>query len=64
MKKHPTRGVPRPAEVRWTPLTEQNYKGNFDAAFFYVSGCAGFGVVFRDHTRSIIFALSQKIPLV
>ena len=43
---------------------EQHYKGNFDAAFFDASGCAGIGVVFRDHTGQVIAALSQKIPLV
>ena len=43
---------------------EQHYKGNFDAAFFDASGCAGIGVVFRDHTSQVIAALSQKIPLV
>ena len=44
--------------------TEQHYKGNFDAAFFDASGCAGIGVVFRDHMSQVIAALSQKIPLV
>ena len=43
---------------------EQHYKGNFDTAFFDASGCAGIGVVFRDHTSQVIAALSQKIPLV
>ena len=63
-KKQPTWGVTRLARVRWTPPTKQNYKGNFDAAFFYASGCVAIGVVFWDHTRNIIAALSQKILLV
>ena len=64
VKKQPTRGVTRLARVRWTPPMEQNYKGNFDAAFFDALGCVGIGVVFQDHTGNIISALSQKIPLV
>ena len=48
----------------WCPSPEQHYKGNFDAAFFYASGCAGIGVVFCDHTGQVIAALSRKILLV
>ena len=40
------------------------YKGNFDAAFFDTTGCAGIGVVFRDFQGQVIATLSQKIPLV
>ena len=50
--------------MRWCPPPEQHYKGNFDVAFFDASGCAGIGVVFRDHTGQVIAALSQKIHLV
>ena len=60
----PSHRAPRPARVRWCPSPEQHYKGNFDAAFFDASGCAGIRVVFRDHTGQVIVALSQKIPLV
>ena len=42
----------------------QHYKGNFDAAFFDALGCAGIGVVFRNHLSQVIAALSQKLPLV
>jgi len=52
------------AQVCWSLPFEPNYKGNFDAAFFNASGCAGIGVVFCDHIGQIIAALSQKIPLV
>ena len=68
MKKQPTRTVTQPvtwpARIHWAPPMKQNYKGNFDVAFFNASGCVGIGVVFRDHTGNIIVALSQKIPLV
>ena len=60
----PSHHAPRLAKVHWCPSPEQHYKGNFDAAFFYASGCAGIGMVFRDHTGQAIAALSQKIPLV
>ena len=60
----PSQRAPRLTRVRWCPLPEQYYKGNFDATFFYASGCAGIGVVFRDHMGQVIVALSQKIPLV
>ena len=63
-KSQPSQCSPRPARVCWCPPPEQYYKGNFDAAFFDASGCAGIGVVFRDHTGQVIAALSQKIPLV
>ncbi|XP_050267990.1 uncharacterized protein LOC126712626 [Quercus robur] len=52
------------AQVSWSPPTESVYKGNFDAAFFDTSGCAGVGVVFHDFQGQVITALSQKIPLV
>ena len=64
VKKQSTRAITRPTGVHWTPPTEQNYKGNFNAAFFNASSCAGIGVVFHDHTGNIITTLSQKIPLV
>ena len=40
----------RRPQVRWSPLPEDHYKANFDAAFFEESGSAGVGVVYRDHT--------------
>ena len=58
----PSRHVSQPDGVRWCPLPEQHYKGNFDAAFFDDSGCARIKVVFRDHMDQVIVALSQKIP--
>ena len=60
----PSQGSSRRAQVSWSPPTESVYKGNFDAAFFDMSGCAGVGVVFRDFQGQVIVALSQKIPLV
>ena len=59
-----SRAIPRRTPACWSPPSKQNYKGNFDAAFFYASGCAGIGVVFCDHMGQIIAALSQRIPLV
>ena len=47
--------------MRWVLPPEASYKANFDAAVFEGSGSAGIGVVCRDHTGSIIAALSQKI---
>ena len=60
----PSQGSSQRAQVSWSPPTESVYKGNFDAAFFDTSGCAGVGVVFRDSQGQVIAALSQKIPLV
>ena len=60
----PSRHVSWPNGVRWCPLPEQHYKGNFDATFFDDLGCAEIKVVFRDHKGQVIAALSQKIPLV
>lgn len=37
------------------------FKGNFDAALFDGSDCAGIGVVLRDSSRRVITALSQRI---
>ena len=51
--------VQRP-QVRWVPPPEASYSANFDAAVFQGSGSAGISVVCRDHTGSIIAALSQK----
>lgn len=62
--KQPPRSAPQHDQVRWIPPSEQNYKGNFDAALFDDSGCAGVGVVFRDHRSQVIASLSQKIRLV
>ena len=59
-----SRAIPRRTPARQSPPSKQNYKGNFDAAFFYASGCVGIGVVFCDHMGQIIAALSQRIPLV
>ncbi|KAL0016497.1 hypothetical protein SO802_003566 [Lithocarpus litseifolius] len=56
--------VPRCTQTHWSLPFEQNYKGNFDVAFFDDSGCAVIGVVFRDHMGQIIATLSQRIPLV
>lgn len=39
--KKPPWSTPRHDQVRWIPPSEQNYKGNFDAALFDDSGCAG-----------------------
>lgn len=54
----------RCVQVQWSPPSELTYKGNFDAAFFDASRCAGIGVVFCDFQGQIIATLSQKIPLV
>ena len=59
-----SRAVPRRTQSHWSPPFEQNYKGNFAAAFFDDSSCAGIGVVFRDHMGQIIATPSQRIPLV
>ena len=55
----PTRRPP----VRWSPPPETSYKANFDAAIFYGTSSVGIGVLFRDHSGSIIAALSQRIVL-
>ena len=44
----------------WVPPLEASYSANFVAAVFQGSGSAGISVVCRDHTGSIIAALSQK----
>ena len=41
-------------QVRWSPLPEDCYKANFDAAFFERSGSAGVGVVYRDHIGQVV----------
>ncbi|XP_030964030.1 uncharacterized protein LOC115985202 [Quercus lobata] len=53
----PTRRPP----VRWSPPPETSYKANFDAAIFDGTSSVGIGVVFKDHSGSIIAALSQRI---
>ena len=47
--------------VRWPPPLEASYKANFDAAIFDGTSFVGIGVVFRDHSGSIISTLSQRI---
>ncbi|XP_030964229.1 uncharacterized protein LOC115985431 [Quercus lobata] len=69
-----SRVVPRRTPTRWSPPSQQNYRGNFDAGFFDALGYAGIGVVFcdhmgqiiagSDHMGQIIAALSQRIPFV
>lgn len=48
--------------VCWSlPPEASSYKANFDAAIFDRTSSVGIGVVFRDHSGSIIAALSQRI---
>ena len=47
----------------WLPPPENCYKVNFDTAMFHHLGCAGIGVVVRDHKGEVMVALSQKIAL-
>ena len=51
----------RRPQVRWSPLPEDCYKANFDAAFFEGLGSARVGIVYRDHTGQVIAALRQNI---
>ena len=56
--KQPPRSAPRHDQVCWIPPSEQNYKGNFDAALYDDLSCIGVGVVFRDRRGQVITALS------
>lgn len=38
-----------------------SYKANFDAALFEGTNQVGIGVVFRDHARNVMAALSQRV---
>ena len=52
--------IPRPV-VRQSPLPNDRFKVNFDAAYFEELGLAGIGVVCRDHSGQDIAALCQNL---
>ncbi|XP_030941915.1 uncharacterized protein LOC115966927 [Quercus lobata] len=47
--------------VRWSLPPVISYKANFDAALFEGTNQVGIGVVFRDHARNVMAALSQRV---
>lgn len=63
--REPQLPVHRPP-VHWSPPPKANYRVNFDkakfdAALFDGTSSVGIGVVFRDHSCSVIAALSQRV---
>ena len=59
--KQEARNPVQRAPICWSPPPDTCFKGNFDATLFDDSNCVGIGVVFRDSSRNVIAALSQRI---
>ncbi|XP_028113862.1 uncharacterized protein LOC114311893 [Camellia sinensis] len=49
-----------PMPIRWSPPAEGLFKANFDRACDVAEGFIGVGVVVRDHTGSVLAAMSAK----
>jgi len=52
-----------PSNTHWVPPSNPWFKINTDAAIFKNLGLMGIGTVIRDHTGTVIAALSQHLHL-